>query len=53
MKHTDSIVTILHNENNKLEEIEILKEAASQNILDAVINGRNDPLYKMLLSVDS
>ena len=38
---------------NKLEEIEILKKAASQNILNDVTNGRNDPLYKILLSVDS
>jgi hypothetical protein len=38
---------------NKLEEIEILKEAASQNTLNDVIDGRNDSLYKILLSVDS
>ena len=38
---------------NKLEDIEILKEAASQNILNDVINGRNAPLYKILNSVDS
>ena len=38
---------------NKLVDIEILKESASQNILHDVINGRNDPLYKILLSVDS
>ena len=50
-------MTILHKENNhekfnKLEEMEILKEAASQNIVNDFINGRNDPLYKILLSVD-
>ena len=38
---------------NKFEEIEILKAAASQNIRNDVINGRNDPLYKILISVDS
>ena len=58
MKNIENIMTILHNENNhakinKLEEIEILKEAAPQNILNDVINGRNDSLYKILLSVDT
>ena len=48
MKNIDNIMTILHKENNheqvnKLEEIEILKEAASQNILNDVIDGRNGP----------
>ena len=37
----------------EIEEMEILKEAASQNILNDDINGRNDPLYKTLISVDS
>ena len=51
-------MTILHKESNhekinKLEEIEILKVAASQKILNDVINGRNDPLYKILISVDN
>ena len=32
-------------------EIEILKAAASQDILNDVINGRNDLLYKILISV--
>ena len=36
---------------NKLEEIDILKEAAPQNIFN-IINGRNDLLYKILLSVE-
>ena len=54
----DNIMIILYNENNqekikKIEEIDILKEAASQNIQNPVINGRKDPLYKILLSVDS
>ena len=52
MNNMDSIRTIIHNENNheevnKLEEIEILKEASSQNILNDVITGRNYPLYKI------
>ena len=47
MKNIDNIVTILHKENNhekinKLEEIEILKEAASMNILNDVISGRKE-----------
>ena len=58
MKNIDIIITILHKESNheeinKLETIEILREAASQNLLNSVINGRNDPLYKILLSVDN
>ena len=58
MKNNDNIMTILHKENNhekinKLEEIELLKAAASQNIHNDVINGRNDPLYKILISVDN
>ena len=58
VRNIDNIVTILHKESNhekinKLEEIEIIKEAAPQNILDHVINGRNDPLSKILLSIDS
>ena len=51
-------MTILHKESNhekasKLEEIEIINAAASQNILNDIINGRNDPLYKILISVDN
>ena len=51
-------MTILYNENNhkeinKLENIVILKAATSLNILNDVVNGRNDPLYKIILSVDS
>ena len=53
MKNIDNTMTILHKENNKLEEREVLKEAASLIILNDVINGRNDPLYKILLPVDS
>jgi hypothetical protein len=55
MKNIEDIVTILHKESNhekinKLEEIENVKAAAS---LNDVINGRNDPLYKILISVDN
>ena len=51
-------MTISRDENkqdkiNKLEEIDILKEAASQNILNDVINDRNDPLYKYYSQIDS
>ena len=45
MKNIENIMTILHKENNqekinKLEEIEILKEAGSQNIPNDIINDR-------------
>ena len=48
-------MNILQNENdyekiNKLEEMEIINESTSQNILIDVVNGRNDPLYKILHS---
>ena len=42
-----------HEKINKPEEIEIPKEATSQNLLNDVITGRNDPLYKIPLSVGS
>jgi hypothetical protein len=56
MKNFDKIMTILHKESshekiNRLEEIQIPKAATSQNILNDFINGRNDPLYKILISV--
>ena len=38
---------------SKVEEIETLKAAASQNILNDVINRTNDPLYKILIPVDN
>ena len=58
MENIDNIITILHKENNhekvnKLEEIEILKEAASLNILNDIINSRNNPLDKISLTVDN
>ena len=46
------IMTILHKENSheKIDKLEeILKAATSLNILNDVINGRNDPLYKIIL----
>ena len=58
MNNIEDVMTILHKESNrakinKLEEIEIIKAAASFNILNNIINGRNDPLYKILISVDN
>ena len=58
MKNIDHTMTILHKESNhekinKLEEIEIIKAAASQNIFNDVINSRNDPLFKILISADN
>ena len=57
MNNIEDIMTILRKESNhekikKLEEIEITKAAASQNVLNEIINGKNDPLYKILISVD-
>ena len=57
MKNIQDIITILHKESNhekinKLEEIEIIKAAASQNILNDIINARNDPKYIILMSVN-
>jgi hypothetical protein len=48
MKSTEETMTIIHLEKkheklNVLEEIEILKAASSQNILNYII-GRNDPI---------
>ena len=56
MRNRD-IMTTLHKVNhhekiNELEEIGILKPATSLDILNYVINGRDDPLYKTFLSVD-
>ena len=49
----DHQALITHEKINELEEIEILKAAVSLNILNEVINGRNDPLYKTIISVDN
>ena len=45
--------SIIHLENNHkkintLEEIEILKAASSKYLLNVVIAGQNDPIYKLL-----
>jgi hypothetical protein len=39
-----------HRKTNTLEEIEILKAASSENLLNDVIAGQNDPIYKLLPS---
>jgi len=49
----DDIIDIIHIENkprkiNTLEEIEILKAAFSKYLLNDVIAGYNDPIYKLL-----
>ena len=48
-------MTILCKENNfeEINKLEGFKKATSLNILHDVINGRNDPFYKILLSIDS
>ena len=38
---------------NILEEIEVLKMASCQNILNHAINGRNDQIYKLLPSLNT
>jgi hypothetical protein len=52
----DNVITILHKENNDekiniLEETEISKSVALQNLLSDTINDRDDPLYRILLLV--
>ena len=37
-----------HRKINTLEEIEILKAACSKHLLNDVIAGQNDPIYKLL-----
>ena len=55
IKEIQETMTIrnLENENRKiniLEEIEILKVASSQNVLNDVINGRSDPVHRPSVS---
>jgi hypothetical protein len=55
MKTIEETWSIIHLENNHrkintLEEIEILKAASSKYLLNDVIAGQNDPLYKLLPS---
>ena len=53
MKTIEETMSIIHLENkhrkiNTLEEIEILKAASSKHLLNDVIAGQNDPIYKLL-----
>ena len=52
-KTIQETMSIIHLENyhrkiNTLEEIEILKAASSKHLLNDVIAGQNDPIYKLL-----
>ena len=53
MKTIEETMSIINQENNHrkintLEEIEILKAASSKHLLNDVIAGQNDPIYKLL-----
>ena len=53
LKIIEETMSIIHLENNHkkintLEEIEILKAASSKHLLNDVIAGQNDPIYKLL-----
>ena len=53
MKTIKETMSIIHQENNRkkintFEEIEILKAASSENLLNDVISGQNGPIYKLL-----
>ena len=53
VKDIEETMSIIHLENNHrkintLEEIEILKAAYSKYLLNDVIAGHNDPIYKLL-----
>lgn len=55
MKRMEEIMDTIHTDNNHfkiniLEEIEIVKAATSHNIVNEIINSRNDPLYKLFPS---
>ena len=55
MKTIEETMSIIHLENNHRkinthEEIEILKAASSKYLLNDVIAGQNDPMYKLLPS---
>ena len=39
-----------HRKINTLKEIEILKATSSENLLNDVVVGQNDPIYKLLPS---
>ena len=46
------VMTIMHIETN-YAKINILEEISSRNIVNDVINGRNDPMYRLLLSASA
>ena len=53
MNTIEETMSIIHQENNHrkintLEEFEILKVASYKNLLNDVIAGQNDPIYKLL-----
>ena len=53
MKTIEETTYVIHLENNHrkintLEEIKIQKGASSKNMLNDVITGQNDPIYKLL-----
>ena len=55
MKNMDDFMTVLYKQKwkiNILEEIDITKAASSLNLLNDIINPRNDPVYRNLYSVD-
>ena len=55
MKKIEYTMPIIHLQNNNrkintLEEIETLKAASSKYVLNDVITGQNDPMYKLITS---
>ena len=53
IKTIEETISMIHIENNRrkintLEETEILKAASSKYLLNDVIAGQNDPIYKLL-----
>ena len=53
MKTIEETMSIIHPENNHrkintLEEIEIIKAVSSKYLLNEVISGRNDPMYRII-----
>ena len=55
MKTIEETMSVINLENNHrkittLEEIEILKAASSKYLLNDVMAGQNDPIYKLLPS---
>ena len=58
MKAIEETISTIHLENyhrkiNILKEIEILKAASSRNLLNDVINGESDPVYRLLPSINA